>query len=133
MCYNAVMIVDVDAIVSLVANGMPLRDVAKAHALTVTEVRKVLDEESERCLSGAELRRQLLLEARRLRELEQKYYGKAMGDGEQAASSAIIFIKASERLATLMGMNAPIGHCVQLIHQAAGGEADHDRGERCAQ
>jgi uncharacterized protein (DUF433 family) len=61
MCYNGAMIVDVEAIVSLIANGMSLRDVAKAHALTVVEVRSFLDEESERCLSGAELRRQLLV------------------------------------------------------------------------
>ena len=42
-----------------------------------------------------------------------------MGDGEEAANSAIIFIKASERVATLTGMNASIGHAVQVIHQAA--------------
>jgi hypothetical protein len=118
-CYNAAMIVDADSIVSLVANGMSLRDVAKAHDLTVTEVRGIIDEEAARCFAGAELRRQWLLEARRLRELGQKYYGKAMGDGEEAANSAVIFIKASERLATLTGMNAPIGHAVRVIHQAA--------------
>jgi hypothetical protein len=60
-----------------------------------------------------------LYETRRLRELGQRYYAKGMQDGEEAASSAIIFLKSSERLATLTGMNAPIGHAVQLIHSTA--------------
>jgi len=119
MCYNGGMTTDADTIVSLVANGMPLRDAATAHDLTVAEARTMIDEEAARCFSGDELRRQWLLEAHRLRELGQKYFAKAMGDGAEAANSAVIFIKASERLATLTGMNAPIGHAVQVIHREA--------------
>jgi hypothetical protein len=54
----------------------------------------------------------------RLREFGQKYYRKAMdGDGDQG--TGILYIKASERLATLLRTKAPLGHAVQLIHQTA--------------
>src|SRR5215831_18700024 len=98
---------------------MSLAEIAAAQGMTVSEVREIIDQEAARCFAGEELRRTWLLEARRLRELGQKYYRKAMGDGEEAANSAVIFIKASERLATLTGMNAPIGHSVQIMHQVA--------------
>ena len=88
------------------------------HDLAIADVQQILDAEAERSFGGAELRRQLLLEARRLREIGQRYYTKAMADSEESSSAAIIFIKASERLATLTGMNAPIGRAVQVIHQA---------------
>src|SRR5215831_1406978 len=98
---------------------MSLAEIAAAQGMTVSEVREIIDQEAARCFAGEELRRTWLLEARRLRELGQKYYDKAMSDAENAANSAIIFIKASERLATLTGMNAPQGHSVTLIHEAA--------------
>ena len=98
---------------------MSLAEIAAAQGMTVSEVREIIDQEAARCFAGEELRRTWLLEARRLRELGQKYYDKAMGDAEDAANSAVIFIKASERLATLTGMNAPQGHSVSLIHEVA--------------
>ena len=42
-----------------------------------------------------------------------------------AGNAAIIYLKASERRATLCGMNAPIGHAVQLIHTVAAPRKDH--------
>jgi len=83
-CYNAGMIVDADAIVSLVANGMSLRDVAKAHDLMVVDVRTIIDEEAARCFAGAELCRQWLLEARRLRETRAEVL--RQGDGRWRGS-----------------------------------------------
>src|SRR5215831_17347606 len=97
---------------------MSLAEIAAAQGMTVSQVREIIDQEAARCFAGEELCRAWLLEARRLRELGQKYYDKAIGDCESAANSAIIFIKASERLATLTGMNAPIGHAVQLMVHA---------------
>jgi hypothetical protein len=83
----------------------------------VAEVRKIIDQEAALAFSGEQLRREWLLEARRLRELGQKYFARAMTDDD--INCAAIFIKASERLATLTGMNAPIGHAVQVIHPPA--------------
>ena len=110
---------DHDAIIREASRGGSLRDIAKGHGLTVTEVRKIIDEEAAQAFNGEQLRREWLYEARRLRELGQRYYDKAMTDAEDASSSAIIFLKASERLATLTGMNPVQGHAVQLIHSTA--------------
>src|SRR5262252_5691559 len=114
MCYNGGMPVDPDEIVLLAANGVLMREIALQHRISEDEVRAIIDQEAARCFEAAHLRRQFLLEARRLRELGQKYYAKAMaGDGD--VNSAAIYIKASERLATLSGGNHPIGYAVQLI------------------
>jgi hypothetical protein len=108
---------DHDAIIHEAVHGCALRDIARSHDLTVAEVRKIIDEEAALAFSGEQLRREWLLEARRLRELGQKYFSRAMTGDD--TNSAAIFIKASERLATLTGMNAPIGHAVQVIHATA--------------
>ena len=98
--------------------GRAIRDIAEAHGLTEDAVRAVIDRQAEDQLGGEQLRRELLFEVMRLRALGRKYFDKAMdGDGEHNAG--LLYIKASERLATLLGMNAPIGHAVQVIHQAA--------------
>jgi hypothetical protein len=67
---------------------------------------------------GEQLRRELRLEVTRLNALAEKYYGKAMaGDGD--VNSGALYVKLSERKATLLGLNAPIGHAVQVIHSTA--------------
>ena len=78
----------------------------------------MIDEEAAQAFNGEQLRREWLYEARRLRELGQRYYDKAMTDAEDASSSAIIFLKVSERLATLPHESSA-GHAVQLIHSTA--------------
>lgn len=113
-CYNAAAMVDPDEIVLLAANGVSMREIAASHRMSEDEVRAIIDREAARCFEAAHLRRQFLLEARRLRELGQKYYAKAMaGDGD--VNSAAIYIKASERLATLSGLNHPVSYGVQVI------------------
>jgi len=121
MCYNAGMAEhpDHEAIVNEAIRGTSLRKIAKARGLTLSDVRKMVDDEAAQAFNGEQLRREWLYEARRLRELGQRYYDKAMTDAEDASSSAIIFLKASERLATLTGMNPVQGHAVQLIHSTA--------------
>src|SRR5262245_36443045 len=81
-CYKGGMTMEVDTIVLAAANGMSLAEIATAQGIAVSEVRAIIDQEAARCFAGEELRRAWLLEARRLRELGQKYYSKAMGDGE---------------------------------------------------
>jgi hypothetical protein len=63
------------------------------------------------------MREAWMLEARRLEAVGMKFYRKAMDDSDPQA--AIVFVKTSERRATLMGADAPIGHAVQVMHQAA--------------
>jgi hypothetical protein len=108
------MPVDVDAVVDDAIAGHKLKDIARAHSLTVSEVNKILDEETERALNNKQLRRELMLEAKRLRAIGKRYFERALSDDEQAPASAIIYVKASERLATLLGLNAPSNHTVQM-------------------
>jgi hypothetical protein len=63
---------------------------------------------------GDALRLDWMLESKRLAAVGMKFYQIAMRDADGAA--AMIFIKASERRATLMGANAPAAATVKLIH-----------------
>ena len=58
----------------------------------------------------------LYLEAQRLDLLKQRVWVLAMRDGNLPAAS--VYVKASERLASLVGMNAPLGHVVNVIGAA---------------
>jgi hypothetical protein len=59
------------------------------------------------------LKRTLALELLRLDELEEAFRDKAIVDRDVAAG--VLLVKVAERRATLLGMNAPIGHAVQVI------------------
>jgi len=48
-----------------------------------------------------------------LDELQQAFRDKALEDRDVAAG--VLLIKVAERRATLLGLNAPIGHAVQVI------------------
>ena len=56
------------------------------------------------------LKRTLALELLRLDELEEAFRDKAIVDRDVAAG--VLLVKVAERRATLLGMNAPIGHAV---------------------
>ena len=94
-----------------------MREIAHDHRLTISDVLRIIDAAAAEAFSGEQLRREWLLESRRLRELGQKYFSRAMSNDD--INSAAIFIKASERLATLVGLNAPVGHSVSIIHASA--------------
>ena len=105
-----------DDIVAMATTGMKIADIARACAMTQADVLRVLDTEAAENFSGEALRRAWMIEARRLDALGKLYYARAM---EGDAESAVIFLKTSERKATLTGMNAPIGHAVQVMHTVA--------------
>ena len=65
---------------------------------------------------GDAFRLDWMLEAKRLAACGLGFYQIAMRDNDPQA--AMIFIKASERRATLMGANAPAAASVKLIHEA---------------
>jgi hypothetical protein len=86
--------------------------------MTEAAAKAIIDQKADDALSGAQLRRELLFEVMRLRSLGRKYYERAMAsDGE--TNSGLLFVKASERLATLLGMNAVQGHALTIIHEQA--------------
>src|SRR5215471_9050921 len=109
---------DPEAILDALAAGLSVEKAAKHFHLPVADVRKMLRDEVERCRDGEHLREIWTLADRRLAAVELKFYNKALeGDGDP--QSAIVFVKTNERRATLAGANAPIGHAVTVMHQAA--------------
>jgi hypothetical protein len=48
-----------------------------------------------------------------LDEIEEAFHDKAIIDRDVA--SGVLLIKAQERRATLLGMNAPLGHSVRVV------------------
>ena len=115
-----------DEIIEEAAEGRSIRDIARSAGMTEAAVRAIIDRQAEDALSGPQLRRDLLFEVMRLRALGRKYYEKAMDRGE--LNAGLLYIKASERLATLLGMNAPQGHAVQIIqHEPATAQTSTDK------
>jgi hypothetical protein len=109
---------DPEAILDALAAGLSVERAAERFKLPVAEVRQLLRDEVDRFRDGEYLREVWVLADRRLAAVELKFYNKAVeGDGDP--QSAIVFVKTSERRATLAGANAPIGHAVTVMHAAA--------------
>jgi len=72
--------------------------------------------DGDNIFEGGPLRRELMLEVTRLNGLAAKFYDKAM-DGDGDVASGTLYVKISERKSTLLGLNAPQSHAVQVIHE----------------
>lgn len=92
--------------------GSSVRDIARNRGMSVPEVNSVLDLAAAQMFSGEGTRRAMLLEAERLSHLKQSLWTRALKDGDLHASA--VYIKASERLSSMLGWNHPQGHVVQL-------------------
>ena len=103
---------DDEAIVREAIVGKPLRQIARDRGLTVPEANRVIDLAAASYFSPEGLRRQMLLEARRLEELKQRVWVQAIKEGDLQA--AAVYVKAAEQFATLIGMNSPLGHVVNV-------------------
>src|SRR5262244_2687287 len=72
------------------------------------------------------LRRTLALELIELDQLQQAFRDKALEDRD--VGSGLLLLKVAERRATLLGMNAPQGHAVQIIqHEPAAAQTSTDK------
>ena len=60
------------------------------------------------------LKRTLAMELMRLDQLEMAFEGKALKD----VPAGVLMVKIAERRATLLGLNPPLGHSVQVIQHA---------------
>ena len=104
---------DHEAILDALAGGLSIRKTAEQFRLPVDDVRKILKDEIARCRDGERLRQTWMLADRRLQAAELRFYKKAMEEGDCA--SAIVFVKISERRATLNGANMPQSHVLQIV------------------
>ena len=66
-----------------------------------------------RSTATGNLKRTLALELSRLDELEEAFRDKAIVDRDVA--SGALLVRIAERRATLLGLNPPLGHAVQVI------------------
>ena len=88
-------------------------DFAGDHGCTVAEVNEVLDRHPIELDRDTYLKRTLALELLRLDELEEAFREKALVDRDVAAGA--LLVKVAERRATLLGLNPPLGHAVQVV------------------
>jgi hypothetical protein len=87
--------------------------IARAHDCTIDDVHAALDRHPIELDRDAYLKRTLALELMRLDQLEMAFEGKAIKDRDPAAGA--LMVKILERRATLLGLNPPLGHAVQVI------------------
>jgi hypothetical protein len=107
-----------EAIVTAVARGRTVREVSREFERAEAEVRSIVADAVKRAYDGEWLRQEWALEDHRLKQICLKNFAKAM-DGEGDSTAAAVYIKASERRATLAGANAPQAYSVHLSHDAA--------------
>jgi len=90
-----------------------VRRIARDHGCSVTEVNTALDHHPIELDRDTFLKRTLAMELVELDELQQAFREKALGDRDVA--SATLLVRGGERRSTLLGLNAPIGHAVQVV------------------
>jgi hypothetical protein len=92
--------------------------IARAHDCSIDDVHAALDYHPIERDRDAYLKRTLALELMRLDQLEMAFEGKAIKDRDPAAGA--LMVKILERRATLLGLNPPQGHAVQIVqHEPA--------------
>jgi hypothetical protein len=94
-------------------NNPRVHAIARAHDCTVDQVNAALDRHPIELDRDRFLKRTLALELMRLDQLEMAFEGKAIRDRDVAAGT--LMVKIAERRATLLGLNPPLGHAVQVI------------------
>ena len=103
-----------------------VRALAADHGLTVPETLAALDKHPIELDRDQFLRRTLALELIELDQLQQAFRDKALEDRD--VGSGLLLLKVAERRATLLGMNAPQGHAVQIIqHEPAAAQTSTDK------
>jgi len=123
---------DPETILDALAGGMTIRKVAKQFGMRESEVRTILRDAVEQYRDGEYIREIWALADRRLAAVEAKFYSKAIG-GDGDPQAAIVFVKTNERRATLNGANHPIGHTVNVMHQAVQQQAGPTSTDRIEQ
>jgi len=87
--------------------------IARDHSCTVDDVHAALDRHPIELDRDTFLKRTLAMELVELDELAQAFREKALADRD--TSAGVLMVKIAERRATLLGLNPPIGHAVQVI------------------
>src|SRR5262249_59667609 len=91
----------------------PQRAIADDHGCTVDEVHALLDRHPIEVDRDKYLKRALAMQLLQLDELEVAFRDKAIVDRDVA--SGVLLVKVAERRASLLGLNAPLGHAVAVV------------------
>ena len=91
--------------------------IARVHDCRIDDVHAALDRHPIELDRERFLKRTLALELMRLDPLEMAFEGKAIRDRDVAAGA--LMVKIAERRATLLGLNPPLGHAVQVVQHEA--------------
>jgi hypothetical protein len=94
-----------------------VRRIAEEHLVTPDEVERALDKHPVNAEPGSYLKRVLALELVELDELQGIFHEKAVTQSDPVCGA--LCVKIAERRATLLGLNPPQGHAVQIISQPA--------------
>jgi hypothetical protein len=98
-------------------NNQRVLALAKAHDCTVEQVNTALDRHPIEIDRDLFLKRTLALELMRLDELETAFEGKALRDKDVA--SGLLLVKFAKRRQIVLGLAAPAGHAVTIVHKEA--------------
>ena len=99
---------------------------AASARLHLDQVNAALDRHPIELDRDTYLKRALAMELIELDQLQQAFRDKALEDRD--VGSGLLLLKVAERRATLLGMNAPQGHAVQIIqHEPAAAQTSTDK------
>src|SRR5215831_20635269 len=97
--------IDREGIITAMAAGENAARVAARLGVSIKQVRTAMSEAVSEMATADTLREEWFLEDHRLKTLGLRFYEIALRDNDPQA--AVVFLKASERRATLDGANAP--------------------------
>jgi len=104
---------DEDAILKARIGGKSVRRIARENGCSEGAIDAILDRHAGSIMSDKYLRRAMLLELQRLDDYVETFHQKAI-EGDPVCGA--LCVKISERRATLLGLNAPLGLAVRIIH-----------------
>src|SRR5262249_17450696 len=107
--------IDRDMIVTAMAAGENAARLAARLGVSIKQVRAAMSEAIADMASADTLRTERFLEDHRLKMLGLRFYEIAMRDNDP--QSAVVFLKASERRATLGGANAPTSFVIHATSE----------------
>jgi hypothetical protein len=100
------------AILQQATVGKTAREIARLRGLTMMEVNRSLDRSAAAMFSAEGTRRAMAAEVQRLEALKSMLFHRTMDQGDMVAGA--LYVKVSERMATMLGWNHPIGHVVSV-------------------
>jgi hypothetical protein len=108
--------IDRDLVINAMAQGEDASKIAQRFGVPIKHVKETMRQAVAEMADADTLREEWFLEDHRLKTLGLRFYEIALRDNDPQA--AVVFLKASERRATLGGANAPTSYAIHVMNQA---------------